>query len=92
MSDLADLREAFRRWDKHPGLIRVADEDEIRIAARQLLSATEIRWCETHGDWAPSWYDGETPIKLCRWAHHVLHDKPEKPCSIIPGRLILEDQ
>ena len=52
-------------------------------AARAVVEAPEMRWCEIHGDWSPAWDGSDVPPSLCRWAHHVLNDSPDKPCRLV---------
>jgi hypothetical protein len=53
-----------------------------------VFEAPEMRWCEIHGDWSPIWDGSDVPSSLCRWAHHVLKDSPDKPCRIVQVFLV----
>jgi hypothetical protein len=76
------LREALEVYPEMHGFPRYEYEEcaIVEAAARQVLDATEIRWCETHDNQGGSVNQhGE----IC---------SPRINCSIVPGRLILEDR
>jgi hypothetical protein len=81
LADTVRSAESFRDRVVHefPPMVL----DQLIAAARAVVEAPEMRWCEIHGDWSPTWDGSDVPPSLCRWAHHVLNDSPDKPCRVV---------
>jgi len=98
MSYLEQLRESLEVVASGGSRLDLSDIKALRVIVHSAIAyadllenGRQIRWCEIHGDWAPMWVDekGQEPPRACRWAHHVLHDKPENPCRIV-SKLLTE--
>jgi hypothetical protein len=75
--------------------VEEAMPDAFRVlvaAVRAVVEAPEMRWCEIHGDWSPTWDGSDVPPSLCRWAHHVLKDSPDKPCHLVTMFLVPSEE
>ena len=84
------LREALAGWDGMDIDEGLEPERTFATAARVLVDAPEVWWCEVHEASAPDWIV-LSPLGPKCWRYvgvHTVDELPDQPCRMVPRLLV----